>query len=97
MPEVPPKLMCVALGHLASASSAVAAIIGRYQIQNGVPDKVLGGTTALLKVSCSKTYELCAREASQVRQRSASLAKILVALTKNRQSRWSKSQVRHDG
>ena len=33
-----------------------------FQIQNGVPARLLGGATALLKVSCSKTYELCARE-----------------------------------
>ena len=37
-----------------------------YQIAQGVPDAKLGGHCALLKVMCSRTFELCAREASQI-------------------------------
>jgi len=36
------------------------------QMENGAGEKEIGGPTALLKVSCSKTVELCAREASQI-------------------------------
>jgi len=37
-----------------------------YQIQKGVPDIKLGAQTALLKVQATKTFEFCAREASQI-------------------------------
>jgi len=37
-----------------------------YQFSMGVPDAKLGGQCALLKVQASKTYEYCAREASQI-------------------------------
>jgi len=37
-----------------------------YQFSKGVPDSELGGPTALLKVQASKTFEYCAREASQI-------------------------------
>lgn len=37
-----------------------------FQFKCGVPDSQLGGQCALLKVFCSKTFEYCAREASQV-------------------------------
>jgi alkylation response protein AidB-like acyl-CoA dehydrogenase len=36
------------------------------QMNSGAGEKEIGGSTALLKVSCSKTVELCAREASQI-------------------------------
>lgn len=36
------------------------------QMKHGAGEKEIGGPTALLKVSCSKTVELCAREASQI-------------------------------
>ena len=37
-----------------------------YQFSQGVPDFSLGGQCALLKVQASKTFEFCAREASQI-------------------------------
>merc|ERR1712070_92451 len=37
-----------------------------YQFSCGVEDKKMGGQCALLKVQCSKTFEFCAREASQI-------------------------------
>jgi alkylation response protein AidB-like acyl-CoA dehydrogenase len=37
-----------------------------FQFSCGVPDFKLGGACALLKVQASKTYEYCAREASQI-------------------------------
>jgi len=37
-----------------------------YQFSRGVPDSELGGPAALLKVEASKTFEYCAREASQI-------------------------------
>ena len=37
-----------------------------YQFKMGVPDMKLGGQCALLKVQASKTFEFCAREASQI-------------------------------
>jgi len=37
-----------------------------YQFKSGVPDHELGGQCALLKVQASKTFEYCAREASQI-------------------------------
>jgi len=37
-----------------------------YQFKCGVPDSKMGGACALLKVQASKTFEFCAREASQV-------------------------------
>jgi len=37
-----------------------------YQFKRGVPDFDLGGQCALLKVQASRTFELCAREASQI-------------------------------
>jgi len=37
-----------------------------YQISRGVPDTQLGGPAALTKVQASKTFEFCAREASQI-------------------------------
>ena len=37
-----------------------------YQFSQGVPDFALGGQCALLKVQASKTFEFCAREASQI-------------------------------
>jgi alkylation response protein AidB-like acyl-CoA dehydrogenase len=37
-----------------------------YQYKCGVPDFKLGGQCALLKVNASKTFEFCAREASQI-------------------------------
>ena len=37
-----------------------------YQFSCGVPDSRLGGMCALLKVQASKTFEYCAREASQI-------------------------------
>jgi len=37
-----------------------------FAISKGVPDYALGGQCALLKVQASKTYEFCAREASQI-------------------------------
>jgi len=37
-----------------------------YQYARGIPDARLGRDCALLKVMCSKTFEYCAREASQV-------------------------------
>lgn len=37
-----------------------------YQVQCGVPDYKLGGYVAMLKVNASRTFELCAREASQI-------------------------------
>jgi len=36
------------------------------QMRNGAGEKEIGGPTALLKVSCSRAVELCAREASQI-------------------------------
>lgn len=37
-----------------------------YQFSKGVPDAQLGSQCALLKVQASKTFEFCAREASQI-------------------------------
>lgn len=37
-----------------------------FQYKAGVPDSKLGSQCALLKVQCSKTFEFCAREASQI-------------------------------
>jgi len=37
-----------------------------YQYQCGVPDQKMGQQCALLKVNASKTFEYCAREASQI-------------------------------
>jgi len=37
-----------------------------YQFRCGVPDSQLGSQAALLKVQASKTFEYCAREASQI-------------------------------
>jgi alkylation response protein AidB-like acyl-CoA dehydrogenase len=37
-----------------------------YQFQCGIADWKLGGACALLKVNASKTFEYCAREASQI-------------------------------
>jgi len=37
-----------------------------FQIASGVPDSKLGGYCALLKVMASRTFEFCAREASQI-------------------------------
>lgn len=37
-----------------------------FQYKCGVPDERLGGQCALLKVMASKTFEYCAREASQI-------------------------------
>lgn len=37
-----------------------------FQFSKGVPDQRLGGQCALLKVQASKTFEYCAREASQI-------------------------------
>ena len=37
-----------------------------HQFSCGVPDSALGGMCALLKVHASKTFEYCAREASQI-------------------------------
>ena len=37
-----------------------------YQFSNGVSDMDMGGQCALLKVQASKTFEFCAREASQI-------------------------------
>jgi len=37
-----------------------------FQFSSGVPDMKMGGYCALLKVQASKTYEYCAREASQI-------------------------------
>ena|SRR3990167_4713041 len=37
-----------------------------YQYKAGIPDHRLGGQCALLKVNASKTFEFCAREASQI-------------------------------
>jgi len=37
-----------------------------YQFSHGVPDTRLGAQAALLKVQASKTFEFCAREASQI-------------------------------
>jgi len=36
------------------------------QMRSGAGEKEIGGLAALLKVSCSRTVELCAREASQI-------------------------------
>jgi len=37
-----------------------------YQFSQGVPDKEMGEMCALLKVNASRTFEYCAREASQI-------------------------------
>ncbi len=37
-----------------------------FQFACGTPDHKLGGQCALLKVQASKTFEYCAREASQI-------------------------------
>jgi len=37
-----------------------------YQFKMGVPDRGMGGQCALVKVQASKTFEYCAREASQI-------------------------------
>jgi alkylation response protein AidB-like acyl-CoA dehydrogenase len=37
-----------------------------YQFSKGVPDMKMGGQCALLKVNASRTFEFCAREASQI-------------------------------
>merc|ERR1711968_42440 len=37
-----------------------------FQIASGVPDANLGGHCAMLKVMASRTFEWCAREASQI-------------------------------
>jgi alkylation response protein AidB-like acyl-CoA dehydrogenase len=37
-----------------------------FQYKSGVPDATLGGHCAMLKVMASKTFEFCAREASQI-------------------------------
>eukprot|EP01062_Namystynia_karyoxenos_P073607 TRINITY_DN70409_c0_g1_i1.p1 TRINITY_DN70409_c0_g1~~TRINITY_DN70409_c0_g1_i1.p1 ORF type:complete len:420 (+),score=135.14 TRINITY_DN70409_c0_g1_i1:75-1334(+) len=37
-----------------------------YAYSKGVPDSALGGQCALLKVQASRTFEVCAREASQI-------------------------------
>lgn len=37
-----------------------------FQFSKGVPDHRMGGQCALLKVQASKTFEYCAREASQI-------------------------------
>ena len=37
-----------------------------FQFKAGVPDAEMGGQCALLKVQASKTFEYCAREASQI-------------------------------
>ena len=37
-----------------------------YQLSNGIPDGAVAGQIALAKVQCTKTMEICAREASQI-------------------------------
>jgi alkylation response protein AidB-like acyl-CoA dehydrogenase len=37
-----------------------------YQYSKGMPDHKLGGQCAMLKVNASRTFEFCAREASQI-------------------------------
>merc|ERR1712166_1095117 len=37
-----------------------------YQFSEGIDDGEMGGACALLKVQASKTFEFCAREASQI-------------------------------
>jgi alkylation response protein AidB-like acyl-CoA dehydrogenase len=37
-----------------------------YSFSKGIPDFKMGGACALLKVQSSKTFEYCAREASQI-------------------------------
>ena len=37
-----------------------------FQFSRGVPDQQMGGQCALLKVQASRTFEFCAREASQI-------------------------------
>ena len=37
-----------------------------YQMTRGAPSKSLSGLIAMTKVQCTKTMELCAREASQI-------------------------------
>lgn len=37
-----------------------------YSFSQGIPDARLGGQCALLKVHASRTFEFCAREASQI-------------------------------
>jgi len=37
-----------------------------YQFKQGVPDSIMGGPCALLKVQATNVFELCAREASQI-------------------------------
>jgi len=37
-----------------------------YQMKCGTPSEKLGGVMAMAKVNASRTFELCAREASQI-------------------------------
>ncbi len=56
------------LADMAMRVNALQAMIDvvAFQMQNGVPNERIGGTMALLKVQASKTFEICAREASQI-------------------------------
>lgn len=37
-----------------------------YQMKCGIPDEKIGGIVAMAKVQATKTFEFCAREASQI-------------------------------
>lgn len=56
------------LAEMATRISALYATIegAAYQYARGIDDSKMGGTCALLKVRASKTFEFCAREASQI-------------------------------
>ena len=56
------------LAEMARQIEALAGFVDNvtYQFAQGVPDNTMGAQCALLKVQASKTFEFCAREASQM-------------------------------
>ncbi len=50
--------------HIESAHALLEVVA--YQMKHNVNDLKLAGLIALTKLQCTKTFELCAREASQI-------------------------------
>ena len=67
-PLIAHQLMRFKLAEMARQIEALQDNVERiaYLFSRGVPDFELGGQCALLKVQASKTFEFCAREASQI-------------------------------
>eukprot|EP00004_Rigifila_ramosa_P008279 TRINITY_DN19492_c0_g1_i1.p1 TRINITY_DN19492_c0_g1~~TRINITY_DN19492_c0_g1_i1.p1 ORF type:complete len:434 (+),score=112.95 TRINITY_DN19492_c0_g1_i1:48-1304(+) len=62
------QLIRFKLAEMARQIEALQDMVERvaFQFSKGVPDFSMGGQCALLKVQASKTFEYCAREASQI-------------------------------